>query len=184
MLTRRVYEDAPAVESLGLAFIAYYNALGIYRRVAREALERAGVGDPQPEDWYRRQIILDVLRDVEQRGDQSTLFDVGKELANFTPLPPEVTTFEWILEGSSTIYPQYQRNLPAYDFIRVERDGAAWLYVYHTPWPSQVIRGYLWQMSRKFQPGSHLHTELVEGAEHDFERTFRLSWDVAVTKRP
>jgi hypothetical protein len=177
MLTRKVYEDAPVVESLGLAFIGYYNALGIYRRLARETLGRAGVGDPDPDGWYPRQIMLDVLREVERCGDQSTLFQVGKELANFTPLPPEVTTFEQILESSPTIYPQYQRNLPAYDFIRVERDGAAWLYVYHTPWPSQGIRGYLWQMFRKFQPGSPLHAELVQGAEHDFERTFRLSWD-------
>jgi hypothetical protein len=173
---RKVYEDAPAVESMGLAFIGYYNALGIYRRIAREALERAGIDDPQPDGWYRRQILLDVLREVERRGDPSTLFQVGKELANFTPLPPEMTTFERIIENSSTIYPQFQRNLPAYDFIRVERDGAAWLYVYHTPWPSQVIRGYLWQMLRRFYPDAQLRMELVQGAEDDFERTFRLSW--------
>jgi hypothetical protein len=174
---RKVYEDSPMVESSGLAFIGYYNALGIYRRVAREALESAGIGDPKPDGWYRRQIILDVLREVEQHGDQETLFQVGKELANFTLLPPTVNEFEQLLEASSTIYPQYQRNLPAYDFIRVERDGAAWLYVNHTPWPSQGIRGYLWQMFRRFRPGSQLQMTLVEGDEHDFERTFRLSWE-------
>lgn len=174
---RRVYEDAPAVESLGLAFIGYYNALGVYRGVARAALERAGICDPEPGGWYRRQIILDVLREVEQRGDQSTLFQVGKELANFTPLPPDITKFDQIVELSSLIYPQYQRNLPVYDFIRAERDGAAWLYVYHTPWPSQALRGYLWQMLRRFHPDEQLQTELVQGAEHDFKRTFRLAWD-------
>jgi len=173
---RKVYEDAPYVESTGRAFISYYNALGVYRRVARESLKRAGIGEPDPDCWYRRQILLDVLREVERGGDHSTLFGVGKELANITLLPPAITTFEQIIEGLPVIYPQYQRNLPSYDFIRVERDGAAWLYVYHTPWPSQTIRGYLWQMLRRFQPDAQLQTRLIEGNEDDFERTFRLQW--------
>jgi hypothetical protein len=176
MRERKVYDDAPEVELLGLGFIAYANVLGTHRRISRQLLERAGIADPQPGDWYRRQVILDVLREVERQGDQPTLFQVGKELANFTALPAEVISFEHVLEGSSAIYPQYQRNLPAYDFIEVERDGAAWRYVYHTPWPSQGIRGWLWQMFRKFQPGQLLQVELIEGAEDDFARTFRLSW--------
>ncbi len=177
MSARKVYQDVPEAEFLGLGFIAYYNVLGMHRRLSRQTLERAGIADPQPGGWYRRQIVLDVLREVEQRGDQSTLFDVGKELANFTALPPEAATFDQLLEGSALIYPQYQRNLPAYDFIRAERDGAAWRYVYHTPWPSQGIRGFLWRMLAKFHPDRRLQMELVEGAEDDFERTFRLSWN-------
>jgi len=173
---RKVYDDAPAAELLGIGFIGYYNALGIYRCVARQALQRAGIEEPRADEWYRRQILLDVLREVERRGDQSTLFQVGRELAMVTPLSPEISTFEQIVAESPTIYPRFQRNLPGHDFIRVEREQAAWLYVYHTPWPSQCIRGFLWQMLRKFRPDAQLQTELVSGAEDDFARTFRLTW--------
>jgi hypothetical protein len=176
MTGRKVYDDHPAVEFLGLGFLVYYNVLGVHRHIARRALERAGISELQPDQWYKRQIILDVLREVERRNDPRTLFEVGKELATYTPLPPEITTFEQLLGASAATYPQYQRNLPAHDFIRAERDGVAWLYAYHTPWPSQGIRGYLWQMFTKFRVGQRLQTELVQGTEDAFERTFRLSW--------
>jgi hypothetical protein len=174
---RKVYEDAVAVELVGLALVAYYNALGVHRRIAREALKRAGIDEPNPGAWYRRQIILDVLQAIEHQGDCPTLFQVGKELAIATALPPEVTRFEQVLEASPAIYPQYQRNLPEHDYIRVTRDGAAWLYIYHTPWPSQTIRGFLWEMFFRFRPGQRFQIELVQGAEDDFERTFCLAWD-------
>jgi hypothetical protein len=175
-MERRVYEDRPEVELLGVGFAAYYNVLGVHRRLARQALERARIGEPQPDGWYPRHILLDVLHDIEQQGDPSTAFQVGKELANFTELPPAVKKFEDVLHASELIYTRYQRNLPVYDFIQLERAEGVWRYVYHTPWPSQAIRGWLWQMARKLEPARRLQIDLIEGTERSFERTFKLGW--------
>lgn len=172
----KVYEDHPQAELIGLGFIAYYNVLGVHRQIARRAMEREGIAQLEPDRWYRRQILLDVLRAVESRGDAPTLFGVGKELAMVNPIPREITTFDQYLEASPLLYPRSQRNLPAHDFIRVERDGGTWLYSNHTPWPSQFSRGYLRHMAQRFHPGRSLVMELVRGTEESFERTFRLSW--------
>jgi hypothetical protein len=171
---RKVFEDSPGVETPGGVFLAYYNVLGVHRRLAREALDRAGIEELDPEAWYPRQLLLDVLRQIADKGDLAALFQVGKELARYTELPPEVTRFEDVLEASPSIYPRYQRNLPSHDYIRVERDGGDWLYSYHSPWPSQGIRGYLLQMFRKFDARRTLTIDLVEGAEDAFDRVFRL----------
>jgi hypothetical protein len=175
-MERSVYEDRPEVELLGIGFSAYYNVLGVHRRLARLALERAHIAEVQPEGWYPRQILLNVLHDIEEKGDPSIAFQVGKELAKFTELPFAVKKFDDVLQASAVIYTRYQRNLPVYDFIHLERAEGIWRYVYHTPWPSQSIRGWLWQMARKLEPARRLQIDLIEGSERSFDRTFQLGW--------
>jgi hypothetical protein len=173
---RKVYEDHPQVELIGLGFLAYYNVLGVHRQIARRTMERCGIAQLEPDSWYRRQILLDVLREVDRVGDAPALFRVGKELAMVNPMSRGFETFAQYLEASPTMYPRTQRNLPEHDFIRVERDGAGWLYNNHTPWPSQFSRGYLREMAQRLQPDRSLRIELVQGSEDSFARTFRLSW--------
>ena len=175
----KIYEQhSDDIEASGAVFLGYIESMGPFKPMAEKTLSKNGIEQVELEAWYPRQIILDILKQMDKNGGSTAVFQMGKKMAKNTQIPDGIDSYEQMVLATPEVYPVYNRNCPAdKDFIKAKKIGPNKIkYTYHTPYPTSAIKGFLTYLLRKMDKGKELKMELTKGAQDDYAREFILSW--------
>ena len=107
--------------------------------------------------WYPQQLILDFDKAVAEQKVNATdnLVAIGIKLIDSVPLNPETKTVEDAIRSLDVIARAVVRNVPTEEGFRIveSRPGYA-LVVANTPWPDDLVYGYLWATVRRYKPAN------------------------------
>lgn len=76
----------PQTEVIGQLMIAFQESGD--KSLIQKYLEKHGLADIRPDQWYPLQTWLNVLRDMDEAGDMLNLVDIGMHLIQTAVLPP------------------------------------------------------------------------------------------------
>ena len=125
----------------------------------RPILEQYGLTKIDPEQWYSQQIPLDILHETKNTSNEMfTLVAVGQQVINVidaAQLPPVETFFEGV-SLLSAIYDLNHRNKAVDDRIIVTEVNPNLIQVVNaTPYPDDLIYGYVYSIVYRFASSDH-----------------------------
>lgn len=148
---------SPSVEVNGETVLTTVNSFPEFMRtIALQILERNGISDPQPGQWYSQKAWLDSFKEISEQFGSNTLFEIGKAIPANAQFPPEIDTVDKALGAIDIAYNMNHRNgdigfykLMGHDKIKQE------IKMYcKNPYPCDFDRGIITAMARKFIPGA------------------------------
>lgn len=174
--------DANA-EVIGQVILSFVNAVPGYTDTMWTILNKYGLKDIQPEQWYNCYMWLSGMAEIGENYGPNTLFAIGKAIPEYAILPPNIKTVRDILEMMNVGYNLNHRNgyVGSYELISFDEQQRKAMMVCETPYPSHCDRGIITTMVRKFKP-EHSVVQVVldetkpnrlKGAD---SCTFLISW--------
>lgn len=145
-----------------------------------DILKPFGLDQIDPSEWYLQQTVLDVLQTIKDSlQDWRILIMVGEEIIQHA-FQPNITTVQRALAELDTIHSMNHRDISPLEHIGaviIDEDYAVAFNA--TPYPDDLIYGYLWGLMRKFapEPGSVSITyEDNDQVNSDGEMKFHIRW--------
>lgn len=160
----------PNAEALGSILLSYVHCIN--NENLYPFLEKYGLIDIQPDQWYPLQKWLDALGDlaeVESRGQARFDFvAVGLKVAETTVLPPEfgLLPFSEIIRRWNDAYSLWHRGNAG--TMYTEEVGENHLRIISClPYPDDIGYGVMWGVARRFLPRtSRFSVYYEEGHQH------------------
>lgn len=134
---------ASGVEIDGSAILAVLDGMGTYRETALRLLERYGIQNPQPGEWYPQQKWLDAFREIADSTGPNTLKVIGRRIPETTELPPEVDTIEKALGGMDGAYHLHHRGGEIGHYHSEKSGDRSMKVVCDDPYPCQLTSGII-----------------------------------------
>lgn len=152
------YLASPGAEIIGSAMRALLARLNQDRfmPVISDVLASYNVRPIQDEIWYPFQALLDVFKRIagEQRSDHN-LIDVGLDYTERTLVSPETRS---VLDGLRNLHLSYRtslRHITEDEGYQITEIGERHIQVNdHTPFPHDMIYGFIWGVARRFRAGA------------------------------
>lgn len=153
----------PAVKVIGQSILLFANAMDFGKEERIEILEKHGLVNLDPTQWYDLQKWLDAFKELSEGMWASTLFIIGKEIPGNAKFPPQIDSIEKALYSINIAYHMNhsQGNIGIYDvtmFDAVQRKAEM---VCRNPYPSDFDRGILAAMAERFKPADSIATEVT-----------------------
>ena len=140
----------PRTEIIGQAILPGLAGLG---DAVLPFLQKYGLGNLNPEQWYPLHAWLSVIYDISS-GD-NPMFDqvaIGMKVVDNALFPPEINSIPSVMHSINTAYYMNHRN-GEIGFYRAEDIGERQIkMVAETPYPDFMNYGILYGAARKFQP--------------------------------
>lgn len=178
------YRYVPGVEVLGAAASAIFNHL--LGDEVMESLRKHGVDQLQPDQWYSVDKFIEVFADWFRNPSNTSnqLVSVGMAIIDNAVLPPEMETapLEQKLFLLGALHQINHRNGDPGSY-QIEQVGEKHIkYTTNTPYPDDMIYGYIYGVARRFLPRGTRFTVSYdttvrrqhEGGTHT---VYHLKWD-------
>jgi hypothetical protein len=140
-------------ETIGVNIRAFFDNLRGYQ--TEPIMEKHGLLDVDPEEWFPAQRYLDALNDLAQEpGFSSSLVAIGIEVGLHTPVTSDLEnpTLEQVLMRWDDMYQMLLRNADV-GCIVVEKIGEKHYKTTHTVvFPDDLSYGVLYGFGRRFLP--------------------------------
>mgnify|MGYP005850136135 FL=1 len=119
-------------------------------------LRKHGFEEIEFDKWYPLQPVLDLFTDiVNDIGGMFNMVAIGMKAGESFPFPPEITSFEQVLEMSDTLNRASYRNGDP-GTIRAEKLGERHYRMHvHLPFPQDLHYGIWWAVAKRFVPDMH-----------------------------
>lgn len=170
----------PEAEVVGQIVLAF--AENLEADVVEPLLPKHGLGDIDPEAWYKHQQWFDVLKEVEtNEGGQasSTFVAFGRAAVEKAVMPPEIKTIPQVLNLLHDIHHMNLRNIPEEEGYTIEQVAPGHVLVLHnTPNPDDAIYGFLWGLASRFkgENESFRVTKVDNHAPDKCRSVFEVKW--------
>jgi len=87
--------SSPSLELIGGMIVSVWAAFpDSFQKLLKGILEKHGVANISPQEWYSLQPTLDALKEIEEKYGHSILSQVGEQAASRAPLPPGIDSFK------------------------------------------------------------------------------------------
>ena len=173
---------APSVEVNGETVLSVVNGMGIYKKQSIEFLEKNGINNPQPGQWYSQQAWLNAFKEISETIGPKTLFAIGKAIPENAKFPPEIDSIE---KGLSAIDVAYHMNHRGGEIGHYKFESTGYnsgKMVCKNPYPCEFDKGIIESMAQKFKPKD----SIMAFVEHDNSQpcrkkgadscTYLISW--------
>ncbi|MEM1178085.1 MAG: hypothetical protein AAGM22_07070 [Acidobacteriota bacterium] len=175
------FEVPPQVEVSGMVVLAVVDVMGAFRSVALRILEKNGIKDPQPDQWFPLRAWLSSFDTIVRDVGPNTLHQIGRHVASSGEIPPELSTLHDVFYALDESYYSQHRgggDIGHYHYIGTgERSGTM---VCTTPYPSDFDRGVITALAERFEPVSLVDVRLDESSEARTDGglscTYLISW--------
>lgn len=97
--------SSPKVEVRGevlLAFVAGFPHA--VQDFGTEILQRNGLPDPKPGQWYNFQAFMDSMKQISEKFGGAMLNRIGQQICNYAKIPPEIDSVEKFMESNDKAY--------------------------------------------------------------------------------
>ena len=153
----------PNVEVIGQTTKSYLeNIRGEY---TRPIIEAHGLTDIDPNEWYPAKSMLDAMNELAQQPDfTSSLVAIGLKIAENLFIPPQIASFDQILEGLDVAYHSAHRNGDI-GHVRGEKVEDGYYRVYlEDIYPDDMTYGIIYGLAKRLLPsGTQFSVKYDEG---------------------
>ena len=172
---------APNVEVQGMAVLTFVEAMGAFRRLAREILRDNGIEDPQPGRWYPQQSWLDSFRAIAEQVGPNTLYQLARQIPTSADIAPAIDTLEKALFHLDAAYRETHRGGEVGHYTFVKNGASSGLMYTMNPYPCDFDRGILDALARRFEPANP-YLQIVHHDDRPCKKegadscTYSISW--------
>jgi len=143
----------PKAETLGLLLNSFSENL--QGDTTRPAMEKHGMVDLEPMEWYPVQKLLDALNELND--SHSAIFDmtaIGLKIGENVPIPPEIgePTLEKVLNIWDDLYQGLHRGANVGKITVEKVDNKHFITRHTNPYPDDMSYGILYAYGRRFLP--------------------------------
>lgn len=117
---------------------------------ARKLLEKHGLSDPQPGQWYPQRAWLDASWEIAATLGPNTLFRIGCKLIDHALIPSGIHSFEQALAAIDVAYQMNHRGGDIGSYAFVSTGPRAGRVICRNPNPSDFDRGIIQSVARRF----------------------------------
>lgn len=151
------------VEVNGETVLSVVNGVGVFKKQAMDILDKNGIHDPKPGQWFSQQAWLDSFKEIAVKIGPKSLFAIGKAIPANAQFPPDINTIEKALAAIDMAYHMNHRNgeIGHYNLAKVE--GRTAKMVCNNPYPCEFDKGIIEAMAQKFKPAD----SIMAIVEHD-----------------
>lgn len=145
------YRHTNGAEVLGQSASAIFN--NMRREEVLESLEKHGVANLKPDEWYPVDKFVDAMADWYNNPNTTiNLVSVGMAIIENAPMPSEVADMSPLEQLSliSMIHDQSHRNGDAGKYVMVQVSDNHVKITSNTPYPDDMIYGYIYGICRRF----------------------------------
>ena len=118
-------------------------AMGPFRRRGEQILKENGITGVDREAWYPLASYVVALRAIGDKMGPNTLFQVGRQIPNYIPLPPRIDTFEKVLASFGAAFDLNHRGGPPGTITYEVHSPRTGTIVTGTPYPCDFDRGVI-----------------------------------------
>ncbi len=182
------------IEVNGETVLSVVKGMGIFHDKAYEILERHGIKNPEPGQWYPQQAWLDAFKEISVLVGQNALWEIGKKIPENAQWPPHVKSVPQALGSIDIAYHMNHRKegkvlfdpgtgtmeegIGHYTFLRqTEREGRV---VCDNPYPCSfdmgIIQAAADQFALKDEIIQFLHDESGCRKNGDKSCTYIVKW--------
>ena len=161
------------VEVNGQTVLTIVNALEAGRSTRMKILQKHGIIDPHPNEWYSQKAWLDAFREISEGLGVHTLFAIGEAIPQNAIFPPEIDTLEKALSSIDIAYHLNHRGgeIGHYTLTSFNNEKRTAVMVCNNPYPSEFDRGIITAMVSKFVPSS----SFIFDVQRDLAKETRLN---------
>ncbi|MCX5814131.1 MAG: hypothetical protein NT178_16545 [Proteobacteria bacterium] len=155
-----------SVEVNGETVLSVLTGMGFLKQKGIDILEKHGIHDPAPGQWYLQQNWLDAFKDIAESVGNSTLNVIGSKIPENAQFPPEINSLEKALSAIDIAYHMNHRSngRVMFDPNTGQKSEGIGHYGYEqvgdrrvkmvceNPYPCDFDRGIIEAMVRRFQP--------------------------------
>ncbi len=144
------YQAKPDAQTSGKNVLVTIQALGSFKGTASNYLEKCGLKDIKPDQWYPMQSYCDFFEMMADKAGAKTLYVIGKSFGQNTPLMDRADTIGQVYKFFNDDFRSNYRNLEPCEGFTIQQTSATSLQVVFTgPFPSEYIRGILDGIARQ-----------------------------------
>lgn len=164
-------------EYSGAALNSFIKGLNQSPAVIERILKPYGMKTIDPEQWYPLDQARAIYYDLEREVGSNTLYNVGIQMIESAPFPPEIDDVPTVLQSLNHAYVMNVRG-PQIGGIDVEFDSDdSALVIFSTPFPCHLEKGIVVGCCQKFHATPLLEHE-ADGCRDDGAEAchYRVSW--------
>jgi hypothetical protein len=159
------------------------NGMGVFRGSALKELEKHGIVEPQPGNWYNKQAWLNALKTIANTVGPATVFAIGLKVPETAKFPPDIDSLSKALQSLDVAYHMNHRNgeIGHYEFKRTGERSVS--IVCSNPYPCDFDRGLLSAFCKRFKPkGSNSYARVTHDDSNPCRKnggdscTYLITW--------
>ncbi len=161
---------APNVEVNGETVLTTINSFPEFmRETTIEMLEKFGIKNPMPENWYSQKAWLDSFKEIYEKYGSNTLFEIGKKIPSNAKFPSEIDNIEKALASIDVAYNMNHRNgdIGFYKLVEHNKDKRTLIMHCNNPYPCDFDRGIIIAMARKFERSVNVELDTNKPSRKD-----------------
>ena len=141
------------VEVNGETVLSVVNGSPI-KDMALKILERHGIKNPKPGEWYAQQDWLDAFREISEKIGDGTLRTIGLAIPKNAQFPPEIDNTHAALASIDVAYHMNHRkgDIGNYKYMNTGEKSATM--ICRNPYPCPFDLGIIIAIARKFSMGA------------------------------
>jgi hypothetical protein len=140
------------VEVNGETVYSVIDGLGTYKNSAVQILERQGIVDVKPGQWYNQQAWLNAFKEISQKLGDNTLFYIGLKIPENAKFPPDIDTVHKALAIIDVAYHMNHRGGEICNYQYETIDDRSGKMICTNPYPDSFDKGIITFMIRKYNP--------------------------------
>jgi hypothetical protein len=169
------------VEVNGETVYSIIDGLGTFKKGGIQILEKQGIKDVKPGQWYNQQAWLNAFKEIASKLGDNTLFVIGMKIPENAQFPPDVNTVHKALAIIDVAYHMNHRNgeIGHYQYEPVgERSGKM---VCTNPYPDSFDKGIITFMIRKYNLNKTVAKVFIDESQPTRKNggdstTYLISW--------
>ncbi len=133
-----------------------------YRALMFELLEKNGIKNPKHAQWYKLDLLLNTLKDVNKYFGPHMLYKIGKAIPDNIIFPQGIRNLE---DGLNSIDIAYKHNhrggeIGYYKLLSFDQRNKIAYLKCNNPYPCHYDRGIITKIASKFKPSQSKNIEV------------------------
>ena len=146
---------SPQVMVNGQTVLSVVNGMGAFKETAAQILQRNGIANANPAQWYPQQAWLNAFREIAKTIGASTLRQIGMSIPRSAKFPPGIDSIEKALESIDGAYHLNHRGGEIGHYAFAKTGSSQGVVTCKNPYPCDFDRGIIEAMATQFKkPGS------------------------------
>lgn len=146
----------------GETIFSIIDALDEFKSTALKILEKQGIVDPQPGEWYNQQAWLDAFTAISEKLGSDALFNIGFKTPKHSHFPPGIDCLDKALSLLDVAFHMNHRNGEVGHYELKIPGEKTFELVCRNPYPCDFDRGVLVALCQRFVPkGASVHAMVI-----------------------
>ncbi|WP_017729692.1 hypothetical protein [Nafulsella turpanensis] len=177
------FEESVEVSSQSISSVI--KALPVNQELKGAIMKTLRIEKPEAGQWFSQQAWLNIYKELSESMGDEVLFSIGRSIPEHIGFPPPGTgTLQKALESIDQAHRLNHRGgeIGSYRLVEFNEQDKRAVMVCQTPYPSEVDRGIIHTILKKFRPASsssysvQLNTARASRTNGSHSCTFNISW--------